>query len=90
MAGEAWLPKGPLQYLQVAEALKGLVGEHNFDKDQREVFVYLVSQMRRLTAVSLVPTANSCVLVCMILRSLQQFTRQSNPITGTLSDESRY
>ena len=38
--------------MQVAEALKVLVGEHNFDYDQQEVFVYLVSQMRRLTAVS--------------------------------------
>lgn len=35
---------------QVAESLKGLVGEHNFDEEQQKVFIYLVSQMRRLAS----------------------------------------
>ena len=35
----------------MTEALSGLVGTHIFDEDQKEVFRYLVKQMRQCAAV---------------------------------------
>ena len=54
--------------LQVADSLREVVGEHNFNDKQQEVFKYLVSQMRQLASVTFLPCIIRLLLppTCML------------------------